>query len=47
VQAQEQQATAEENYIGSLYAHNVAKLNLARALGVTEEATKKFLGGQH
>jgi outer membrane protein TolC len=47
VQAQEQQATAEENYIGSLYAHNVAKLNLARALGVTEEATKRFLGGQH
>jgi outer membrane protein TolC len=47
VQAQEQQATAEENYIGSLYAHNVAKLNLARALGVTEDATKRFLGGQH
>ena len=47
VQAQEQRATAEENYIGSLYAHNVAKLNLARALGVTEDATKRFLGGQH
>lgn len=47
VQAQEQQATAEENYINSLYAHNVAKLSLARALGVTEEATKRFLGGQH
>ena len=47
VQAQEQRATAEENYISSLYAHNVAKLNLARALGVTEEATKRFLGGQH
>ena len=46
VQAQQQQATAEENYIGSLYSHNVAKLNLARALGVTEDATKKFLGGQ-
>ena len=47
VQAQEQRATAEENYIDSLYAHNVAKLNLARALGVAEEATKRFLGGQH
>ena len=47
VQAQQQQATADENYIGSLYAHNVAKLNLARALGVAEEATKRFLGGQH
>jgi outer membrane protein TolC len=47
VQAQEQRATAEENYIGSLYAHNVAKLNLARALGIAEDATKRFLGGQH
>ncbi len=47
VQAQEQQATAEENYINSLYAHNVAKLNLARALGIAEDATKRFLGGQH
>jgi outer membrane protein TolC len=47
VQAQEQRATAEENYINSLYAHNVAKLNLARALGIAEDATKRFLGGQH
>lgn len=47
VQAQEQRATAEENFISSLYAHNVAKLNLARALGVAEDATKRFLGGQH
>jgi outer membrane protein TolC len=47
VQAQQQQAAAEENYISSLYAHNVAKLNLARALGVAEDATKRFLGGQH
>jgi outer membrane protein TolC len=47
VQAQQQRATAEENYIASLYAHNVAKLSLARALGITEEATKRFLGGQH
>lgn len=46
VQAQEQQAAAEENYISSLFAHNVAKLALARALGVAEDATKKFLGGQ-
>ena len=47
VQAQQQRATAEENYIDSLYAHNVAKLNLARALGIAEDATKRFLGGQH
>jgi outer membrane protein TolC len=46
VQAQEQQATAEENFISSLYAHNVAKLSLARATGIAEDATKKFLGGK-
>lgn len=46
VQAQEQLAAAEENYISSLFAHNIAKLNLARSLGVTEEATKRFLGGK-
>ncbi len=47
VQAQEQLAAAEENYISSLFAHNLSKLNLARSLGVAEEATKRFLGGQH
>lgn len=47
VQAQEQLASAEENYISSLFAHNISKLNLARSLGVTEEATKRFLGGLH
>jgi outer membrane protein TolC len=46
VQAQEAQAAAEENFIGSLFAHNFAKLTLARALGVAEDATKKFLGGK-
>ena len=46
VQAQETQAAAEENYISSLFAHNYAKLTLARALGVAEDATKKFLGGK-
>lgn len=46
VQAQEQLAAAEENYISSLFAHNVAKLNLARSLGVAEDATKRFLGGK-
>jgi outer membrane protein TolC len=46
VQAQEQLAAAEENYISSLYAHNISKLNLARSIGVAEEATKRFLGGQ-
>jgi outer membrane protein TolC len=33
IQAQEALASASENYIGSLYAHNLAKAALARALG--------------
>jgi outer membrane protein TolC len=33
VQAQEAVATATDNYIASLYAHNVAKASLARAIG--------------
>jgi outer membrane protein TolC len=46
VQAQEAEATAEENYISSLFGHNFSKLAIARALGVAEDATKKFLGGK-
>ncbi|HLK31510.1 MAG TPA: TolC family protein [Terriglobales bacterium] len=46
VQAQEALAAANDNYISALFAHNLAKLSLARALGVAEEASKKFLGGK-
>lgn len=45
-QAQEALAAANENYISALFAHNMAKLSLARALGIAEEASKKFLGGK-
>ncbi len=45
VQAQEALAVTNENYVASLLAHNLAKLSLARALGVAEEASKEFLGG--
>ncbi len=45
VQAQEAVATASDNYISSLYAHNVAKISLARALGVAEAEASHFLGG--
>jgi outer membrane protein TolC len=45
IQAQESLALTNENYIGSLLAHNLAKLALARALGVAELAVKQFLGG--
>jgi outer membrane protein TolC len=43
VQAQESVAAANENYISSLYAHNLAKVALARAIGYAEEGVKKYL----
>ena len=46
VQAQEAVATANETYIQALYTNNVAKLSLARALGVAEQQTREFLGGK-
>jgi outer membrane protein TolC len=45
VQAQEAVATAEENYISSLYTYNLAKASLVRALGLAEEGFKQLLGG--
>jgi outer membrane protein TolC len=46
VQAQDSVALANENYIGSLYSHNVAKITLATALGIAEEAVRNYLGGK-
>jgi outer membrane protein TolC len=43
VQAQEVVASANENYISSLYAHNVAKLSLARAIGFAELGVRQYL----
>jgi outer membrane protein TolC len=45
VQAQETVATATENYLSALYAHNLAKISLARAIGLSEERARQFLGG--
>lgn len=45
IQAQDAVATASENQIASLYAHNVAKATLARALGSAEETAKTILRG--
>ncbi len=42
VQAQEQVASANENYIEALYSFNYAKLSLARALGLAEQGVKQF-----
>jgi outer membrane protein TolC len=46
VQAQEAVATADENYIASLYQYNLAKASLARALGGAEKLAKEFLGAK-
>jgi outer membrane protein TolC len=46
VQAQEAVAAAHETVIQSLYAHNLAKVELARAIGDAEEGVKRFLRGE-
>jgi outer membrane protein TolC len=45
IQAQQDVAAASENYISSLFAHNLAKLALLRALGSAEKDAGKSLGG--
>jgi len=45
VQAQEALAGAHESYIESLYAHNLAKVELAHAIGDAEANVKRFLKG--
>jgi outer membrane protein TolC len=46
VQAQESVASAHESYIQSLYAHNLAKIELARAIGDAEKGVERYLKGQ-
>jgi outer membrane protein TolC len=43
VQAQESVASAELDYINSVFAHNVAKLSLARAVGAAAQNLSQFL----
>jgi outer membrane protein TolC len=43
VQAQGSVAVANDNLIAALYAHNLAKVELARALGSTEQQIQKFM----
>ncbi|HKI87010.1 MAG TPA: TolC family protein, partial [Thermoanaerobaculia bacterium] len=45
VQAQQAVAAANESYIASLFVYNLAKVSLARALGVAEAQTTQFLKG--
>jgi outer membrane protein TolC len=46
IQAQESVAQANENYISSLYSHNLAKISLVRAIGFAEEGVKQYLQGK-
>jgi outer membrane protein TolC len=43
VQAQESVAAANDNLIAAMYGHNVAKVSLARGLGVAEQGVQKFI----
>jgi outer membrane protein TolC len=47
VQAQESVASAHESYIQSLYAHNLARLELAHAIGDAEQGVQRYLKGEH
>jgi outer membrane protein TolC len=42
VQAQEQVASANQQYISSLYLDNYGKISLARALGLAENGVKRY-----
>jgi outer membrane protein TolC len=46
VQAEQSLASANDQYITSLYNHNFAKLSLARALGVARTSYERYLGGE-
>ncbi|HYI94454.1 MAG TPA: TolC family protein [Bryobacteraceae bacterium] len=43
VQAQQSVSAAEADYITSVFAHNVAKISLARSVGNTEQGIARFL----
>ena len=45
-QALQSMAQADNRYVGSLYQHNIAKLSLARALGVAASSYKTYVGGK-
>jgi outer membrane protein TolC len=45
VQAQESVSAADQAYISSLYTFNISKAQLARAVGVAEQAVRDYLGG--
>jgi outer membrane protein TolC/membrane protein DedA with SNARE-associated domain len=46
VQSEQSLASANDQYITSVYNHNLAKLTLARAMGVARTSYKQYLGGK-
>jgi outer membrane protein TolC len=46
VQAEQALASANDQYITSVYTQNLAKLSLARAVGVARTNYNQYLGGQ-
>ena len=46
VQAEQSLASANDQYIASIYSHNFAKLSLARALGLARTNYHQYLGGK-
>ena len=46
IQAQESVANANQSLISSTYAHSLAKVSLARAVGATETNLKQFMGAR-
>jgi outer membrane protein TolC len=46
VQAQDAVASANDSFISSLYSHNLAKIELAKAIGYAEEGVKQYLKGK-
>jgi outer membrane protein TolC len=45
IQAQQQLASANDQFISSLFAHNVAKVLLARSIGNAEQMVKQYMSG--
>jgi outer membrane protein TolC len=45
-QAQQSMAQADDQLVSSLYQHNVAKLSLARAMGIAQTNYKDYVGGK-
>ncbi len=46
VQAQESVAAANQSYISSLFAFNLAKISLAQAIGIAEHSALQYLGAK-